>query len=97
MAKVAYRHYAPTWTQTGNNCGPKRLKRTAATSSKLFEEWRSTDELAEEKWQFADVLRCSPDSPAKVWLARLEELRSVAYAATPTISSGLSLVPRGAT
>lgn len=52
-----------------------------ATRSDVFIEWSETDTLATEKWRYADLLRCSPDSAPAVWKQRIETLRSAAYAA----------------
>ena len=49
--------------------------------SPLFITWVQDGVLADEKWRFAELLRCSPDSTSSVWRRRLEELQSAAYAA----------------
>ena len=49
--------------------------------SEPFVLWKDTGQIPQEKWRMADVLRCSPDSSAVTWSARLESARGVAYAA----------------
>ena len=49
--------------------------------SDLFESWMRTRSVEGEKWQFAELFRCSPDSSRSIWSNRLETLRSAAYAA----------------
>ena len=49
--------------------------------SDAFQQWKTDAALPKEKWRAADLLRCSPDSSRKIWIARLETLRSAAYAA----------------
>jgi hypothetical protein len=51
------------------------------TRSDLFTAWRDTSTLVPEKWRYADLFRCSPDSAAGIWKHRLENFRSAAYAA----------------
>ena len=34
-----------------------------------------------DKWKFAELLRCSPDSSRAIWSGRIETLRAAAYAA----------------
>ena len=55
-----------------------------ATRSDVFQQWITQSELAEEKWQFAELLRCAPDSSRAIWHSRLETLRSAAYSAGRT-------------
>ena len=55
-----------------------------ATRSDVFQQWTSQCVLAEEKWQFAELLRCAPDSSRTLWHSRLETLRSAAYSAGRT-------------
>jgi hypothetical protein len=50
------------------------------TRSDLFAKWAEEGTLTEEKWRFADLFRCSPDSSTSIWRQRLETLRSAAYA-----------------
>ncbi len=47
--------------------------------SEPFVLWKETGMIPQEKWQMADVLRCSPDSSSAIWTARLESARGVAY------------------
>jgi hypothetical protein len=49
--------------------------------SDIFMSWTDTDALVAEKWRYADLFRCSPDSAQHIWKHRLETLRSAAYAA----------------
>ena len=49
--------------------------------SPLFVTWVQDGVLADEKWRFAELLRCSPDSTSNVWRRRLKELQAAAYAA----------------
>lgn len=51
------------------------------TRSSLFTEWVQDGAFVDEKWRYAELLRCSPDSTSNVWRRRLEELKSAAYAA----------------
>ena len=51
------------------------------SKSDIFTNWVETSSLAVEKWRFADLFRCSPDSAQNIWKHRLETLRSAAYAA----------------
>jgi hypothetical protein len=48
--------------------------------SDIYEQWSGTDTLVTEKWRYADLFRCSPDSANTIWKHRLETLRSAAYA-----------------
>jgi hypothetical protein len=64
---------------------PPRQRRSSqivsrALRSKIFEAWQERRHVPEEKWEMAELLNCSPDSGAPVWMRRLEELRSAAYA-----------------
>jgi hypothetical protein len=52
-----------------------------AARSEIFVSWTETNALPSEKWRFADLLRCSPDSAQSVWRQRVETLKSAAYAA----------------
>lgn len=52
-----------------------------AMRSDVVVSWLETDTLPDEKWRFADLLHCSPDSAQSVWRSRLETLRSAAYTA----------------
>ena len=47
--------------------------------SEPFILWKETGMIPQEKWQMADVLRCSPDSSPAIWTARIESARGVAY------------------
>ena len=46
--------------------------------SEVFQQWRSDGELAPDKWKFAELLRCSPDSVWRIWRNRLQGLRASA-------------------
>jgi hypothetical protein len=64
---------------------PPKTRRTfqmisELTRSELFAAWVQSNELSPDKWRFADLFRCSPDSAQSVWRHRLETLRSAAYA-----------------
>lgn len=50
-----------------------------ATRSDAFQQWTTDSGLSEEKWKFAELLRCAPDSSRAIWRDRLETLRSAAY------------------
>ena len=52
--------------------------------SELVETWRDQQTIDGQKWQFAELLQCSPDSANSVWARRLQERRSAAYAADRT-------------
>ncbi len=52
-----------------------------ATRSDAFRQWQDTGALSQEKWRYAELLRCSPDSNRSVWKNRIETLKSAAYAA----------------
>jgi hypothetical protein len=49
--------------------------------SDLFQSWRRTGELSTEKWRFAELLKCSPDSDWRTWRNRLQSLRAAAKSA----------------
>jgi hypothetical protein len=49
--------------------------------SAMFEKWSGEGELPSEKWQVAELLRCSPDSDWRIWRDRLEILRAGANGA----------------
>lgn len=46
--------------------------------------WETDRTAPAEKWQVAELLRCSPDSDPRLWRARLEILRSAADSAGRT-------------
>jgi hypothetical protein len=50
------------------------------TRSEIFTAWADSNSLVPEKWRYADLFRCSPDSANSVWKHRLENYRSAAYA-----------------
>ena len=52
-----------------------------AEQTSAFAEWESAQMLPANKWQLAEMLRCSPDSDLTTWRNRLETLRSAAHAA----------------
>jgi hypothetical protein len=47
--------------------------------SDLFREWSTTRAVVAEKWRFAELLRCAPDSSYQIWRDRLQVLRSAAH------------------
>lgn len=49
--------------------------------SGLFMTWQENGALPSEKWRFAEMLRCAPDSAQVVWRDRVATLRSAAYSA----------------
>lgn len=55
-----------------------------AARSEVFEQWSTQHVLADQKWRFAELLRCAPDSSRSIWRSRLETLRSAAYSAGRT-------------
>jgi hypothetical protein len=52
-----------------------------ALRSAAHKTWADRDEITDEKWRIAEMLRCAPDSPRSVFSQRLETLRAAAYAA----------------
>ncbi len=52
-----------------------------ALQSPVFNAWKQTDTMTEDKWRVAEMLRCSPDSSRSVFRDRLETLRTAAYSA----------------
>lgn len=55
-----------------------------ALRSKVFKKWKDEGAMTEEKWQVAEMLRCSPDSSRTVFRSRLEALRSASYSSGRT-------------
>jgi hypothetical protein len=49
--------------------------------SDIFSSWVENGTLLSEKWRYADLFRCSPDSAPSIWKNRIENLRSAAYVA----------------
>jgi hypothetical protein len=49
--------------------------------SAVFKQWAGTGSLAPQKWRYAELLRCSPDSQTRVWKERLQLLRAAAFQA----------------
>jgi hypothetical protein len=49
--------------------------------SELYSIWLADRIVSTEKWRFAELLRCSPDSEPQLWNRRLQILRSAAFAA----------------
>lgn len=49
--------------------------------SNAFQKWSAEEGLTPEKWQVAELLRCSPDSDWRIWRDRLEILRAAANGA----------------
>jgi hypothetical protein len=49
--------------------------------SDLFQQWMEGSPAPSEKWRVADLFRCSPDSSQRIWVERLQTLRSAAFAA----------------
>jgi hypothetical protein len=52
--------------------------------SELYTAWLVDRSIPTEKWRFAELLRCSPDSEPQLWNKRLQVLRSAAFAAEET-------------
>ena len=60
--------------------GSSRLVRQVVQSA-AFSDWEGSGTVTEEKWQIAEMLRCSPDSSRAVFRERLEAIRGVVYSA----------------
>lgn len=61
---------------------PNRRMLAMLKSAPVFEAWKNTGELESEKWRYADLFKCSPDSDQRIWRSRLEQIRSAAHAAS---------------
>src|SRR5206468_2663821 len=46
-----------------------------------FRRWTAEGVLPGQKWQVAELLRCSPDSDRRIWRSRLQVLRAAANGA----------------
>lgn len=55
-----------------------------ALRSRVFKKWKDEGAMTDEKWQVAEMLRCSPDSSRTVFRNRLEALRSASYSSGRT-------------
>jgi hypothetical protein len=60
---------------------PRARMLTEVERSDLFQRWLSSGVTPIEKWQVAELLRCSPDSDWRIWADRLEVLRAAANGA----------------
>lgn len=59
---------------------PRARRLAALERSDAYQRWVGGGMLP-EKWQAAELLRCSPDSDGRIWRERLEVLRSEANGA----------------
>lgn len=79
------RRLRPLLGNTPNISQPKQRPQSRMLAeferSQTFQRWKTDALLPTDKWRVADLLRCSPDSSQQIWVARLETLRSAAYAA----------------
>ena len=46
--------------------------------STVYVQWEKEGVLPNEKWKYAEILRCSPDSERQIWESRLQILRAAA-------------------
>lgn len=63
---------------------PRSRMLAEVEESELYQQWVAGSPLPSEKWRVADLLRCSPDSSERIWMERLQTLRSAAFAADRT-------------
>jgi hypothetical protein len=59
---------------------PRVRMLAAVERSDAYQQWLSQKQLP-EKWEAAELLRCSPDSDRRIWSDRLEVLRAAANGA----------------
>lgn len=53
----------------------------AIQHSSEFNSWRTNKEVRVEKWRLAELLQCTPDSPAETWESRIEQTKVAAHSA----------------
>jgi hypothetical protein len=51
------------------------------SKSDEFLGWKRKEVRPMERWRIAELLKCSPDSPAETWQSRLEQTGAAAHAA----------------
>ena len=57
---------------------PRVRMLTEVERSDPYQRWTAESVLPREKWQVAELLRCSPDSDQRIWRDRLQVLRAAA-------------------